>query len=142
MKIKRKVEMNLPQLIEWAWDNPKSSRNKRFVSENKEFPYVNQYVIFNEVGYAEIENSYCYGRNDLFAVEVEEEITEDTVIPKLIEVYNIIDEQERIVIHENSNIYSNVDSQDSRNFKSLAFYILNEDLTMTLIWTKDKGLVE
>ncbi|MDT4050226.1 hypothetical protein RPO70_03365, partial [Staphylococcus arlettae] len=50
MKIKTKKQLNLPQLIEWAWDNPKSSRNKRFVSENKEFPYVNQYVIFNEVG--------------------------------------------------------------------------------------------
>ena len=130
MKIKRKVEMNLPQLIEWAWDNPKSSRNKRFVSENKEFPYVNQYVIFNEVGYAEIENSYCYGRNDLFTVEVEEEITEDTVIPKML-------------LRGRYTGYYEVEDCKLRGFNEnlLQAYILNDDLTMTLIW-RDGKLVE
>ena len=132
VKIKQKKTMNLPQLIEWAWDNPKSSRNKRFVSENKEFPYVNQYVIFNEVGYAEIENSYCYGRNDLFTVEVEEEITEDTVIPRLITRNT----------HGGYNEWTN-ESVNGFNLTHVeAIYIPNDDLTLTLIWTKDKGLVE
>ncbi|MEB5899824.1 hypothetical protein [Staphylococcus arlettae] len=132
MKIKTKKQLNLPQLIEWAWDNPKSSRNKRFVSENKEFPYVNQYVIFNEVGYAEIENSYCYGRNDLFTVEVEEEITEDTVIPKLV----VNHRDTGFTLYENDYI-NNEFPLDSVQ----AFYILNTDKTMTLIW-RDGRLIE
>ena len=138
MKIKRKVEMNLPQLLEWAWDNPKSSRNKRFVSENKEFSYVNQYVIFNEVGYAEIENSYCYGRNDLFTVEVEEEITEDTVFETLIEIYKNAENLMFSTVHRNVSI-NNVKTNEY--LITSGFYILNDDLTMTLIW-RDGKLVE
>ncbi|HFF1101956.1 TPA: hypothetical protein ACF9IG_002826, partial [Staphylococcus aureus] len=32
MKIKVKKTMTLSELIEWAWDNPKLSGNKRFYS--------------------------------------------------------------------------------------------------------------
>lgn len=131
MKIKTKKQLNLPQLIEWAWDNPKSSRNKRFVSENKEFPYVNQYVIFNEVGYAEIENSYCYGRNDLFTVEVEEEITEDTEIKHLV----YIDDNNDIEVLSNFTIRE----LKGNDFKEYHAYIDGE---FKLIWTREKGLVE
>ncbi len=132
VKIKTKKQLNLPQLLEWAWDNPKSSRNKRFVSENKEFPYVNQYVIFNEVGYAEIENSYCYGRNDLFTVEVEEEITEDTRLEHTIEIYKVDNiEWVRSIEHNNMSISK---MKDRGNIASLAFYILNDEYdTLTLI---------
>lgn len=133
MKIKTKKQLNLPQLIEWAWDNPKSSRNKRFVSENKEFPYVNQYVIFNEVGYAEIENSYCYGRNDLFTVEVEEEITEDTVIPKMLE--KSFDAYQNIVLDIQVNHSINMVKE---NAEVLTLHIINDDDTHTLIWRDGK----
>ncbi|HCT5251808.1 TPA: hypothetical protein OT052_000423 [Staphylococcus aureus] len=30
MKIKLEKEVNLPELIQWAWDNPELSGNKRF----------------------------------------------------------------------------------------------------------------
>lgn len=76
--IKRKVEMNLPQLIEWAWDNKEQSKNKRFISENKGNLAIKQSVIFNHFSYAEIENNYCYGPEDIFTVEIEEIVTEDT----------------------------------------------------------------
>ena len=128
MKIKTKKQLNLPQFLEWAWDNPKSSRNKRFVSENKEFPYVNQYVIFNEVGYAEIENSYCYGRNDLFTVEVEEEITEDTVLDEMLLVYD------NGVTHIAEN--KNLSFISKGNLKSA--YYMNDDLRLILIWRDGK----
>ncbi|EUH77587.1 hypothetical protein, partial [Staphylococcus aureus] len=36
MKIKIEKEMNLPELIQWAWDNPKLSGNKRFYSNDVE----------------------------------------------------------------------------------------------------------
>ena len=147
MKIKTKKQLNLPQLLEWAWDNPKSSRNKRFVSENKEFPYVNQYVIFNEVGYAEIENSYCYGRNDLFTVEVEEEITEDTEIPKLMTTFKKTCLEggigyQRVRIDENYPIKLMLNRAETHGESVETLHIVNDDGTHTLIWTHEKGLVE
>lgn len=131
MKIKTKKQLSLPQLIEWAWENPKSSRNKRFVSENKSFPWVKQYVIFNEVGYAEIENSYCYGRNDLFTVEVEEEITKDTEIQEMLLVFN------NGVTHLVEN--RSLNYLDTSCLKSA--YTMNDDLRLILIW-RDGKLVE
>lgn len=146
MKIKTKKQLTLPQLIEWAWDNPDLSRNKRFVSENKDFPYFNQYVIFNEVGYAEIENSYCYGRNDLFTVEVEEEITEDTVIPKLMTTFKktyLKDDfgYQRVRIDENYPIKLMLNKAEAHEEPIETLHVVNDDGTHTLIW-RDGRLVE
>lgn len=131
MKIKTKKQFTLPQLIEWGWSNPHLSRNKRFISENKEFPGINQYVIFNEVGHAEIENSYCYGLKDLFTVEVEEEITEDTKFNVLL----VVDEDYNYFKYYNTCVDYFIRS------KVKAIYIPNDDLTLTLIW-RDGKLVE
>lgn len=144
MKIKTKKQLNLPQLIEWAWNNPDLSNGTSFLSNGSESVKIE--FRFNPRGVLNLDvlNGGNISNDIRFNLEEYEEIeiTEDTVIPKLVEIYNIIDKRERITIHENSNIYSNVDSQDPSDFKSFAFYILNDDYTMTLIWTHDKGLVE
>ncbi len=130
--IKTKKEMNLPELIEWGWNNKELSKNKRFTSKNKGRLAIKQSVIFNHFSYAEIENNYCYGPEDTFTVEVEEEITEHTVLPKL-------------VTRNTSGRYNGWTSECVKSFHLElieAIYILNDDLTMTLIWTKEKGLVE
>ena len=133
--IKRKVEMNLPQLIEWGWNNKELSKNKRFISKNKGNLAIKQSVIFNHFSYAEIENNYCYGPEDTFTVEIEEEITEDTEIKGLVELGN--DGHGADFFQCNG---SSINEQ--KDFDSEAFYILNDDKTMTLIWTQEKGLVE
>ncbi|WP_047504250.1 hypothetical protein [Staphylococcus sp. ZWU0021] len=132
MKIKRKVQKNLPQLIEWLL---KSGYRNYTANSN-----MGNTVTLSRGGAIQFLIGTFFPE-ETFTVEVEEEITEDTVIPKLVEIYKIIDKQEKITIHENSNIYSNVDSQNSSDFKSFAFYILNDDYTMTLIW-RDGRLVE
>lgn len=68
----------------------------------------------------------------MFEVEVEKEITEDTEIPKL------------YMRHNNDHIDECYGMSISKFDKSRvkAFYIPNDDLTMTLIWTREKGLVE
>lgn len=79
MKIKTKKLLNLPQLIEWAWDND---------IKNKEYPcdgFEDKTVIFNGIGWAEFSDEYSYNKTDTFTVEVEEEITEDTEFECLIE---------------------------------------------------------
>ena len=71
MKIKRKVEMNLPQLIEWGFKN--DVINKEYVcNEHKA-----KSVIFNLMGWAEFSDEFSYNPHDTFTIEVEEEITED-----------------------------------------------------------------
>ncbi|CAC7205330.1 hypothetical protein [Staphylococcus aureus] len=62
MKIKVEKEVNLPELIQWAWDNPKLSGNKRFYPNNLE---CNCCVIFdvdsilcNVAGYVSINDKF------------------------------------------------------------------------------------
>ncbi|KAA9389612.1 hypothetical protein H6K86_06830 [Staphylococcus epidermidis] len=62
-KIKRKVEMNLPQLIEWAWEN--NIKNQGFISNRDELVY------FDEFGDFIVKDSF-------FEVEIEESITLET----------------------------------------------------------------
>ncbi|RXS13358.1 hypothetical protein [Staphylococcus saprophyticus] len=73
VKIKRKVQKNLPQLIEWAWDN--NVKNERYRCSDSN-PY--EYVWINENYDVELDEDMRISKNDTFTVEVEEEIDEDT----------------------------------------------------------------
>ena len=75
VKIKREVEMTLPQLIEWGWDN--SVRDKEFCND------CGGRVHFRLSGLCEV--AYV-GEHETFTVEVEEEITEEKSIKRNIHV--------------------------------------------------------
>ena len=119
--IKRKVEMNLPQLIEWAWDNKIRSKTYRSLGGAE--------IEFSE---GDVVRVFRADSDDTFTVEVEEEITEDTVIPRLV----VRHRDTGFTLYENDYI-NNEFPLDSVQ----AFYILNDDLTLTLIW-RDGRLVE
>ena len=131
MKIKTKKQLKLPQLIEWAMEN--GIKNNYYVSENR---YI---VTFDENGF--LENA-TLPLDEIFTVIVEEEITEDTVIPKLVELYEDTLSSNKgsneILINENISIRR---AKDEDECPSRAFYIINDDLTFTLIW-RDGKLVE
>ena len=131
MKIKTKKEMNLPQLIEWGWNNKELSKNKRFISKNKGNLMIEQSVIFNHFSYAEIENDYCYGPEDIFTVEVEKQVDEDTEITALVELSSQ-------GLLGNTRLYRYHSINDVIDNQSVAFYILNDDQTMDLIWKNGK----
>ena len=77
MKIKRKVEMNLPQLIEWGFKN--DVINKEYVcNEHKA-----KSVIFNLMGWAEFSDEFSYNPHDTFTIEVEEVVDSDTVLDNI-----------------------------------------------------------
>ncbi|MGP5095753.1 hypothetical protein [Staphylococcus equorum] len=80
MKIKRKVQKTLPQLIEWAIDN--DIKHRVFVS-NPNFDGVTYKLGFDIGGDLYFEEALS--PTLLFTVEVEEEITEDTEFKCLIE---------------------------------------------------------
>lgn len=125
MKIKRKIEMNLPQLIEYAWENG---------IENKEYPCVgfeSKTVIFNGIGWAEFSDEYSYNSTDTFTVTTEEEITEDTEFTILV----LIEKNNLSATWGNASI-NKVKDDLSKEFHA---YIDGE---FKLIWTNEKGLVE
>ncbi|MFI9043362.1 hypothetical protein ACIGHC_03300 [Staphylococcus saprophyticus] len=125
VKIKQKKTMNLPQLIEWAWDN--DVRGKMFpTDQNQEvgiYIATNRDFMMSNADYIKYSNT--------FTVEIEEEITEDTVLPKLV----------------TKNINGDYNEWTDRSVKDFvlahmeAIYIPNDDLSMTLIWRNGK-LVE
>lgn len=129
--IKTKKEMNLPELIEWATSN---NITNTFAELKKQWPIRQGIRIHNDGRLRLIEMEYL-SKNDTFTVEIEEPITEDTVILRLVEFGN----------NGHGNDFSwhyNTSINEELDIGSEAFYILNDDLTMTLIWTKDKGMVD
>ncbi|WP_059748526.1 hypothetical protein [Staphylococcus haemolyticus] len=134
-KIKRKVEMTLPKLIEWAWENEVS--DKAFYSN-----LDGGSVYFDKIQNLSIEHEIAI--NETFTVEVEEEISEETVIPRLLEVRNLTPLKNmgwhyfkslKSYLHVNHSI------SQIENRHSIAIYMLNDDMTMTLIW-RDGAMVD
>lgn len=120
VKIKTKKQLNLPQLIEWAMEN--DIKDTVFLTKAYSVGFdIHGFIYFN--------SSTTIPLDTMFTVEVEEEITEDTVIPKLVVNHS----DTGFTLYENDYI-NNEFPLDSVQ----AFYILNNDLTMTLIWRDGK----
>ncbi|WP_239723741.1 hypothetical protein [Mammaliicoccus sp. A-M4] len=120
--IKRKVEMNLPQLIEWLLESGKS---ECIVISN-----MNNIVQLEPYGVIRFSQEKFYPE-ETFTVEVEEELTEDTVIDEMLLVYD------NGVTHIAEN--KNLSFISKSNLKSA--YYMNDDLRLILIW-RDGKLVE
>lgn len=134
-KIKRKVEMTLSELIEWAWKN--DVKEKAFYSNIDEGS-----VYFDMVQTVSVE--YAIAKDETFTVEVEEEVTEETQIYRLLELkdsFKFKDGGWKDLNIMKSNMYGNQSISEVKNDESKKFYMLNEDDTMTLIW-KDGAMVE
>ena len=141
VKIKRKVEKNLPQLIEWAWEN--EIKNERFIHSDSNPP---EYVWVNENSEIEFDEDMILRKSDLFTVEAEEELTEDTVIPKLLTTFETINVKnkvryQRVRIDENYTIKLMLNITEVHREPVETLHIVNDDGTHTLIW-RDGKLVE
>lgn len=125
--IKLKVEMNLPQLIEWGFEN--DIRNKGFESERTSRAY------FDYNGY--LSCTQAMEPTDLFTVEVEEDVTEDTVFDKLISRYVFLSSKPSYAHAINVSIKEVIEDRK----KATHIYFENEDNELQLIW-RNGGLVE
>ncbi len=133
-KIKRKVEMTLPKLIEWAWENEVS--DKAFYSK-----YTGSSAFFDKEQTLYLEHETR--KDDTFTVEIEEEITEETQIYRLLELrdsFTFKDGGWKDLNILKSYMYGNHSISEVKNEYSVAIYMLNDDMTMTLIW-KDGAMV-
>lgn len=140
VKIKREVKKNLPQLIKWAWKN--DITNKEYICNE----FKKKSVIFNLSGWAEFSDEFSYNPEDTFVVEVEEEITEDTVIPKLMTTFKRICLKggigyQRVRIDDNYPINLMLNKAEAHGEPVETLHIVNDDGTHTLIWKNGK-LVE
>ena len=129
--IKRKVEMNLPQLIEWGFENDVT--NTWYRASNVE-EYISE-VFFGATGLPHFSNTV--DKNDLFTVEVEEEITEDTklyLVERYISSYE--DFKLKYKSHQNKSIKSILENNQP-HLKTTHFYTeVNNELK--LIWKNGK----
>lgn len=121
VKIKIKKTMNLPQLIEWAWEN--GIKNK-IIRADKQLMNIqfDEHGDFKTYGFTGIDTT--------FTVEVEEEITEDIEFKCLIEK-NITNEFHRLM-------YSTINEWKDESSKEFHAYIDGE---FKCIW-RDGKLVE
>ncbi|MCG2350941.1 hypothetical protein [Staphylococcus epidermidis] len=123
VKIKRKVEMTLPELVEWGFKN--NVKNREFSRNHKYF----KPVVFNSCGYVDFKDDYAYSPEDTFTVEVEEEITEETKIPEMLEIF----------VNDGGVKRVEKSINELKDDFSKEFW-LKDGNTMTLIW-KDGELV-
>lgn len=116
MKIKRKVQKNLPQLIEWGFENDVT--NKEYVcNEHKA-----KSVIFNLMGWAEFSDEFSYNPHDTFTVEEEIEITEDAHLDYL---YVLTDAKD---VHRCTNFTINTASKAIERNDLTFFTLVDNDL--------------
>ncbi|WP_158177377.1 hypothetical protein [Staphylococcus aureus] len=134
MKIKVKKEMKIDELIKWARENPELSFGRKYYTTDKNDENFIYFGVFKN----------CFKISDFilvnatFSVKVEEEATEETKVDRLIELFEIQEGDYNSTLYENTSIK---ECLYGRCVPTKAFYILNDDLTMTLIW-KDGELVK
>lgn len=143
VKIKQKKTLNLSQLIEWGFNNPKEVESKIYLT--KEHDKYSPYVQFSVDGYG-VRTSQSINNKDTFTVTSEEEITEDTEIPKLMTTFkktHIKDDfgYQRVRIDENYKIKLMLNRAEAHRESVETLHIVNDDGTHTLIW-RDGKLVE
>ncbi|EGQ2926975.1 hypothetical protein EEJ50_08825 [Staphylococcus pseudintermedius] len=131
MKIKVKKEMNLLELIEYIKKNEIADK-----------------VFFDKKGKGKVvvgDDRHLYmtdlNLTDTFTVETVEEITEDTVIPFIVELYTNNHGLKETSMHLDNTISNILSINKILMRKNSIFYMINDDATMTLIW-KDGELVE
>ncbi|MDF0180510.1 hypothetical protein O5Y45_00740 [Staphylococcus pseudintermedius] len=131
MKIKKKVKMNLHELIQWAREN--NVKGETFTSN-----YGRNVKFYSDVSFNTMEPIYHW---DTFTVEAEEEITERTVIPLLLEVYEF--EEELVFLPQKEKSIKDLleESDLEENITTKTLYLINDDGTLTLVW-KDGELVK
>lgn len=131
--------MNLPELIQYIWDN--NIIDKRFIS-NSEYPL---FVLVNSNSDITIVNDEAVKESEMFILEVEEELTENTVLPSVVVV--------RTQYFPNNGHSVNVAKINSKSIKQVienqpnnskfeyhSIYLMESERIGQLIW-KDGELV-
>lgn len=123
--IKTKKEMTAHELITYGIQNNIKNIILEAINEKCKEKAI---IHFNENAMPIV--SRDVNIHHVFEVEVEEEITEDTVIPKMVSIGR--ENQNETNIHYSVRIGQFLDNEDFN------YYVLNDDDTLTLIWRDGK----
>ena len=134
MKIITKKQLNLSQLIEWVWEN--EIKNTMCRRSNRR---VFEYIWVNENSDIEFNEEMVFKKDDIFEFKIEEEITEDTVIPKLMTTFKktyLKDDfgYQRVRIDEDFKIQLMLNKAEAHGEKIETLHMVNDDGTHTLLW--------
>ncbi|MCI2872915.1 hypothetical protein RJC13_04620 [Staphylococcus hominis] len=125
-KIKRKVEMTLPELIQWGWKN--HITEKAFYSN-----LDGGSVYFDNLQNVSTEHEIAI--NETFTVEIEEEVTEDTKLPKCLEIsFDRKSGRDIAVVYENCSVKQLTDRNPEHLLDIRTIHLVNDDGTVKLIW--------
>lgn len=121
--------MKLDELIKYVWENHeiffKEYRKETFFTKD----YRSSVTFYKDGSFA---TNTCIDSDDIFQVEIEEEITEDTEFELLVGVYFYDD-----VGRYNVSTFYNKSIDDVKDSEALYIYaLINEKLE--LIWERDK----
>ena len=138
-KVVTKKEMTLPELIEWVSITQKVE-SRTFISETRLGTMERSSVQFSTDGHGvRIDESVT--DKDIFIVAVEEEISEDTVIPLLLQVYtNFTESNIYSEIYENKSIKDVLKDDITSLVKT--FHLVKENGEHILIWKNGKIIGE
>lgn len=138
MKIKQKKQFTLPQLIEYIWDN--GIKNECFRRLNRG-PF--EYVWVNEDSNIEFDDYMLFRKNDIFEIEIEEEITEDTKLDTSLDHFiNPYGQHYVGNIYHNRSINDILEENDELEIATNFIHILDKETKeFKLIWRNGK-LVE
>ena len=135
VKIKKNVDMTLPELIEWGFKN--NVKDRGFSCNQATY----RPVVFDSIGWIDFIDDYCYPPGDTYTVEIEEEITEDTKLSSVLEMYKDIHYPEEIFSTIQKDVcINNIINSNPDFFITKYLYLINEDKPPKLIW-KDGELV-
>ncbi len=120
MKIKVKKEMRLDELIKWARENPDLSQGKIFFQQD----LVMDSFVFIQIQIS-VQRQVLFPIDIPFIVDIEKEVTEETKVDRLIELFEIQEGDYNSTLYENTSIK---ECLYGRCVPTKAFYILNDDL--------------
>ncbi|MEB5793340.1 hypothetical protein [Staphylococcus hominis] len=123
--------MSFPELINYIKET--NYRPNEYISMDKEVK-----VVVGSFNGIKIDSKTRIYPDNTFLVEVDEEVTKETIIDNLVEFYTDTVDDLCFAHHMESTIRQRLANS---TFKPEAFYSLNDDMTMTLIW-KDGKLVD
>lgn len=135
MKIKKTVEMKFWELMEYVAEN--DIKNERFEG-----------ILCSDISIVDgslMTNSRCwFSSKDKYKVEIAEEITENTEFDELKWLYSSSILDNKIVSNGNSNtsinqVIEKFSKDENRDL--LSIYSCDKNGILTLLWTKDNGLV-
>ena len=130
--IKTTKQFRLDELIKYVWEN--DITDEKYESSTKTYKSVS----FRDDNYMS-NNGYVIGKGDLFTVEVEEEITEDTKFDTLVSVYPPLgyNLDSFVDVYTNQTINGVISDDKTVGVETECIYtIINGKLE--LIWERDR----